>query len=77
MTAYGSAEVQKEATRRGSFYYIEKPFEISDIRTLILKALEEKRGGFIGQIVDLHLVDIIQMSCLGMFTMSLTVSQGQ
>jgi CheY-like chemotaxis protein len=76
MTAYGSAEVQKEATRRGSFYYIEKPFEISDIRTLILKALEEKRGGFIGQIVDLHLVDIIQMSCLGMFTMSLTVSQG-
>jgi CheY-like chemotaxis protein len=76
MTAYGSTEVQKEATRRGSFYYIEKPFEISDIRTLILKALEEKRGGFIGQIVDLHLVDIIQMSCLGMFTMSLTVSQG-
>ena len=76
MTAYGSAEVQKEATRRGSFYYIEKPFEISDIRTLILKALEEKRGGFIGQIVDLRLVDIIQMSCLGMFTMSLTVSQG-
>ena len=44
MTAYGSVEVQKEATRRGSFYYIEKPFEISDIRTLILKALEEKRG---------------------------------
>src|SRR4030065_2386202 len=38
MTAYGSAEVQKEATRRGSFYYLEKPFEISDVRTLILKA---------------------------------------
>src|SRR4030043_503416 len=76
MTAYGSPEVQKEATRRGSYYYIEKPFEISDIRTLILKALEEKRGGFVGQVVDLQLIDIIQMACLGKFTMSLTISQG-
>jgi CheY-like chemotaxis protein len=76
MTAYGSPEVHKEATRRGSFFYVEKPFEISDIRTLILKALEEKRGGFVGQVVDLQLVDIIQMGCLGRFTMSLSVTKG-
>jgi CheY-like chemotaxis protein len=76
MTAYGSPEVHKEATRRGSYFYLEKPFEISDIRTLILKALEEKRGGFVGQVVDLQLVDIIQMTCLGRFTMSLTVTKG-
>ena len=76
MTAYGSPEVRKEATRKGSYFYLEKPFEISDIRTLILKALEEKRGGFVGQVVDLQLVDIIQMGCLGRFTMSLSVSKG-
>jgi CheY-like chemotaxis protein len=76
MTAYGSPEVHKEATRRGSYYYLEKPFEISDIRTLILKALEEKRGGFVGQVVDLQLVDIIQMACLGRFSMSLTITKG-
>jgi len=76
MTAYGSPEVHKEATRRGSYFYLEKPFEISDIRTLILKALEEKRGGFVGQVVDLQLVDVIQMACLGRFTMSLAVSKG-
>jgi CheY-like chemotaxis protein len=76
MTAYGSPEVHKEATRRGSYFYLEKPFEISDIRTLILKALEEKRGGFVGQVVDLQLVDIIQMACLGRFTMSLTITKG-
>jgi CheY-like chemotaxis protein len=75
MTAYGSPEVHKEATRRGSYFYLEKPFEISDLRTLILKALEEKRGGFVGQVVDLQLVDIIQMACLGRFTMSLSVSK--
>jgi len=76
MTAYGSPEMQKEATRRGSYYYIEKPFEIADIRTLILKALEERKGGFIGQVVDLQLIDIIQMACLGRFTMSLSISKG-
>jgi CheY-like chemotaxis protein len=76
MTAYGSPEVQKEATRRGSYYYIEKPFEISDLRTLILRALEEKRGGFVGQVVDLQLIDIIQMACLGRLTMSLAISKG-
>ncbi len=76
MTAYGSPEVHKEATRRGSYYYLEKPFEISEIRSLILKALEERRGGFVGQVVDLQLVDIIQMACLGRFTMSLAVSKG-
>lgn len=76
MTAYGSPEVHKEATRRGSYYYLEKPFEISEIRTLILKALEERRGGFVGQVADFQLVDIIQMACLGRFTMSLTISQG-
>jgi len=75
ITAYGSPEVHKEATRRGSYFYLEKPFEISDLRTLILKALEEKRGGFVGQVVDLQLVDIIQMGCLGRFTMSLSVSK--
>lgn len=75
MTAYGSPEVQKEATKRGSYYYIEKPFEISEIRALILKALEENRRGFIGQVVDLQLIDIIQMGCLGRLTMSLSISK--
>jgi len=36
MTAYGSSDVQKEANRRGSLYYVEKPFEISDIRKIII-----------------------------------------
>jgi DNA-binding NtrC family response regulator len=31
MTAYGSTDVQKEANLRGSLYYVEKPFEISDL----------------------------------------------
>lgn len=29
MTAYGTAEIKKDAYRRGAFYYFEKPFDIN------------------------------------------------
>jgi CheY-like chemotaxis protein/predicted regulator of Ras-like GTPase activity (Roadblock/LC7/MglB family) len=72
MTAYGSSEVHEEANQRGCFKYIEKPFEISDLRQLILEALEEKKG-FIGTISDFQLSDLVQMNCLGRMTTALHI----
>ena len=74
MTAYGSSDVQKEASKRGSLYYIEKPFEINEIRKLILDLVREKRG-FEGKLFDLQLTDIIQMNCLGRVTTSLVITK--
>jgi CheY-like chemotaxis protein/predicted regulator of Ras-like GTPase activity (Roadblock/LC7/MglB family) len=73
MTAYGSSEVHDEANALGCFKYIEKPFEIADLRQLILEALEEKRG-FMGTISDFQLSDLIQMNCLGRMTTALYIS---
>jgi len=73
MTAYGSPDIQKEANMRGSFSYIEKPFEIKDIRSMILESLKEVRKGFEGQLSDLLLTDVIQMKCLGKAHSSLTI----
>lgn len=70
MTAYGSSEVQEEANRRGCFKYIEKPFEIQDLRQLILDVLQEKKG-FEGKISDFQLTDLIQLLCLGRQTNSI------
>ncbi len=75
MTAYGSSDIQKEANKRGSLYYIEKPFEIADIRKLILDILW-KRSGFEGKVFDLQLTDVIQLNCLGRVTAALRVSKG-
>ncbi len=72
MTAYGSSEVQDEANKRGCFKYIEKPFEIHELRQMILDALEEKKG-FEGKISDFQLSDLIQMNCLGRLTNALHV----
>jgi DNA-binding response OmpR family regulator len=74
MTAYGSSDVQKEASKRGSLHYIEKPFEINEIRKLILDLIKE-RGGFEGKLFDLQLTDIVQMNCLGRVTTSMVITK--
>ena len=75
MTAYGSPDIQKEANKRGSLYYIEKPFEIADIRKLILDILWKRRG-FEGKVFDLQLTDVIQLNCLCKVTAALRVDKG-
>ncbi len=74
MTAYGSSDVQKEANRRGSLYYIEKPFEINEIRKVIIDLIYKKKG-FQGRVVGLQLTDVIQMNCLSRLTTALTVTR--
>jgi hypothetical protein len=74
MTAYGSSDVQKEANQRGSLYYVEKPFEISDIRKIIIDLIG-KRKGFRGKILGLQLTDIIQMNCLSRLTTVLIITR--
>jgi len=74
MTAYGSSDVQKEANRRGSLYYVEKPFEISDIRKIIIDLIG-RRKGFRGKVFGLQLTDVIQMNCLSRLTTALIITR--
>ena len=74
MTAYGSSDVQKEANRRGSLYYVEKPFEISDIRKIIIELIG-RRKGFRGKVFGLQLTDVIQMNCLSRLTTALIITR--
>jgi CheY-like chemotaxis protein len=72
MTAYGSSEIQEEANKHGCLKYIEKPFEINELREFILNVITQKKG-FQGTISDFHLSDLIQMNCLGRLTSALNV----
>lgn len=74
MTAYGNPEVQKEANERGCLHYLEKPFKIEDLRSLILDAIKVSKKGFMGHISDLQLTDIIQLNCLGRMKNALSIS---
>jgi CheY-like chemotaxis protein len=78
MTAYGSLDVKERARARGSLFYIEKPFEIEQMRGLILKALKEDAArGFAGSITGLQLPDLIQMNCLSQMTTALFVNKDE
>jgi DNA-binding response OmpR family regulator len=63
MTAFGAGRIESFADRVGITHYIEKPFNISELRDIILDLLDE-REGFQGVLSDLELTDIIQMLCL-------------
>jgi CheY-like chemotaxis protein len=76
MTAYGSMDIREKAKARGSLFYIEKPFEIEQMRSLILKALKEDGArGFNGSITGLQLPDLIQMNCLSQITTALYIKK--
>lgn len=72
MTAYSSPEQRSKAIQAGCLYYIEKPFEINELRAMILDALNE-REGFRGTVSDFQLPDIIQLNCLGRLTSALII----
>lgn len=40
ITAYGSDEREEEAYQRGADFYIEKPFDIRELKNLVIKMLE-------------------------------------
>ena len=77
MTAYGSPEMEEKVRRRGDFGYIEKPFEINNLKKLILETITEPSESFEGHLVNIKLEDIISMYCLNQNTAELSVTNGR
>ncbi len=85
MTAYGSTQVQEEASRRGSLLYIEKPFELDQLYSTVEDyfgrreqaakgaASAAPKESVSGVIPGLQLMDVIQMNCLSRVTATLHI----
>lgn len=76
MTAFPSNEFKKEAMLRGSLHFIEKPFDIKELRDLIRHALREENV-FKGTVAGVGLSDIIQINGLSRSTSLLRVTHGE
>lgn len=76
MTAFPSNEFKKEALLRGSLNFIEKPFDIKELRELIRHALREENV-FKGTVAGVGLADVIQINGLSRATSLLRVKQGE
>ncbi|MBU0728176.1 MAG: response regulator [Proteobacteria bacterium] len=72
MTAYPTPESKTEAIIKGSLYFLEKPFDINDMRKIVRHALKED-SLFRGTVAGVELTDIIQINRLSRTTTALRV----
>jgi two-component system, response regulator, stage 0 sporulation protein F len=76
ITGNGEREIEEKAKARGASCCVEKPFDDEQMRTIILKTLnEDVDKGFDGSMHGLKLPDLIQMNCLGQVTTALHVKK--
>lgn len=76
MTAFPSNEYKKEALLRGSLNFIEKPFDINELRDMVSHSLQEDTM-FKGTVSGVGLSDVIQIKCLSKVTSALRVKEGK
>lgn len=75
MTAYPSNAYETQAMMSGSLRFIEKPFDIKEVRTIVEEVLKEGEG-FQGTVDGVDLVDIVQFNGLSRATAALKVAAG-
>jgi len=73
MTAYPSNAYKNEAMLSGSLRFIEKPFDINDMRRTVGQVLKENEG-FQGTVDGIELMDIVQFNGLSRATAALKVT---
>jgi len=73
MTAYPSNAYKNEAMMSGSLRFIEKPFDINDMRKTVEQVLKEAEG-FQGRVDGIELMDIVQFNGLSRSTAALKVT---
>ncbi len=76
MTAYPSSAYENKAMMSGSLRYIEKPFDIKEVRTIVEDVLKENEG-FQGTVDGVDLIDIVQFNGLSQATAALKVTTGE
>ena len=73
MTAYPSNTFENQAMLSGSLRFIEKPFDINDMRKIVQETLNSEEG-FQGTVDGVDLMDIVQFNGLSRATAALKVS---
>jgi CheY-like chemotaxis protein len=77
MSAWYGAEVKTIFERTSNIYFIEKPFDIGNLKNIINQALDNKPDKYKDRLIDLNLKDIIRHNCQKKLNGYLNVSNGK
>lgn len=75
MTAFPSNEYKRDAILKGSLHFLEKPFDINELRKMIVLALKEDNM-FKGTVAGVGLTDVIQIKAMSGVSSALRVKDG-
>ncbi len=75
MTARGSEEMEKEVLALGAEAYVEKPFDLNYLDSVLKKVLKSR--GFKGVVQELSLIDILQLLAYESGTAKIEVSSAE
>ena len=76
MTAFPSNEYKREALLKGSLHFVEKPFDINQLRDMISHALQDDNM-FKGTVAGVGLGDVIQIKAMSGVNGALRVKEGE
>jgi two-component system, chemotaxis family, protein-glutamate methylesterase/glutaminase len=76
MTAQPNPELAKQAYEKGSVGYIEKPFSIDRLVSMIRDAFVKPKKSFDGEMEGLQIADIIQLNCMARHNIAVFMSDG-
>ncbi|MFZ5515093.1 MAG: response regulator [Candidatus Zhuqueibacterota bacterium] len=76
MTASDSIELRDRLAFPNSVYFIEKPFEIAELKKIIHQAVQKSTDNYKSRLVELNLADIIIRNCQKKFNGNLSISNG-
>ncbi len=72
ITAFPTAELERDAMLKGCLNFLEKPYDVDELRQAVAAALADDRG-FTGTLRGIELADMIQLHCLSCNTAALKV----
>jgi DNA-binding response OmpR family regulator len=77
MSAWYGTEIKAIVERTWNIYYIEKPFDIRNLKAIINQALNNTSNKYKNRLIDLSLKDIIRHSCQNKLNGYLNISNGK
>jgi DNA-binding NarL/FixJ family response regulator len=73
ITSFDVTKSEERAFELGCLHFVQKPFDLHQMRELIVDTLQQQAEGFGGSLAQLAPADVVQMLCLGRKTTAMRV----
>jgi len=77
MSAWHSPEIKEMVAQTSGSFFVEKPFDMAELKKIIHKAVQNSSRKYKGCLIDIELKDIIRHNCQNKFNGILNITNGK